>query len=249
MNAVEIDVGNLWLWLQGVGPYAGGSGPSVSITNQQGTNENGYILYFSDHRGMLPDAHPLTAFYNGISGMSGLNNTVNSASSTGVPDGVLEPATYYAYSPEDVAEKENGFVDNWGQANLGAGFGIAAGTMSQPYYISGTTAGIAGCSTKGEWNMVTGPRHVVRLVDAGMSSGAVSFLPPTSGNQRPRETASPSRRRSRFMYMATTIPAPTIPSGRAEPIPLLHIPRLRSSPTQLRCSQTPRQGPRSQPRI
>jgi Tfp pilus assembly protein PilX len=182
MNAVEIDVGNLWLWLQGVGPYAGGSGPSVSITNQQGTNENGYILYFSDHRGMLPDAHPLTAFYNGISGMSGLNNTVNSASSTGVPDGVLEPATYYAYSPEDVAEKENGFVDNWGQANLGAGFGIAAGTMSQPYYISGTTAGIAGCSTKGEWNMVTGPRHVVRLVDAGMSSGAVSFLPPTSGN-------------------------------------------------------------------
>jgi hypothetical protein len=182
MNAVEIDVGNLWLWLQGVGPYAGGSGPSVSITNQQGTNENGYILYFSDHRGMLPDTHPLTTFYNGISGMSGLNNTVNSASSTGVPDGVLEPATYYAYSPEDVAEKENGFVDNWGQANLGAGFGIAAGTMSQPYYISGTTAGIAGCSTKGEWNMVTGPRHVVRLVDAGMSTGAVSFLPPTSGN-------------------------------------------------------------------
>jgi len=182
MNAVEIDVGNLWLWLQGVGPYAGGSGPSVSITNQQGTNENGYILYFSDHRGMLPDTHPLTTFYNGISGMSGLNNTVNSASSTGVPDGVLEPATYYAYSPEDVAEKENGFVDNWGQANLGAGFGIAAGTMSQPYYISGTTAGIAGCSTTAEWNMVTGPRHVVRLVDAGMSSGGVSFLPPTSGN-------------------------------------------------------------------
>jgi hypothetical protein len=182
MNAVEIDVGNLWLWLQGVGPYAGGSGPSVSITNQQGVNENGYILYFSDHRGMLRDAHPLTTFYNGISGMSGLNDTVNSASNTGVPDGKLEPATYYQYSPEDVAEKENGFLDNWGQANLGAGFGIAAGTMSQPYYISGTTAGIAGCATTAEWNMVTGPRHVVRLVDAGMSTGGVSFLPPTSGN-------------------------------------------------------------------
>src|SRR5580658_3029962 len=34
MNVVEIDVGNLWLWLQGVGPYAGGNGPNVSITNQ-----------------------------------------------------------------------------------------------------------------------------------------------------------------------------------------------------------------------
>jgi hypothetical protein len=114
--------------------------------------------------------------------MSGLNDTVNSASNTGVPDGKLEPATYYAYSPEDVAEKENGFLDNWGQANLGAGFGMAAGTMSQPYYISGTTAGIASCSTTAEWNMVTGPRHVLRLVDGGMSTGAVSFLPPTSGN-------------------------------------------------------------------
>jgi hypothetical protein len=182
MNVVEIDVGNLWLWLQGVGPYAGGNGPNVSIVNQQGTNENGYILYFSDQRGMLSDTHPLTTFYNNISGMSGLNDTVNTSSATGVPDGLLEPATYYSYSPEDTAEKQNGFLDNWGQANLGAGFGIAAGTMSQPYYISGTTAGIAGCSTKAEWNMVTGPRHALRLIDAGMNpTGAVSYLPPTNG--------------------------------------------------------------------
>jgi Tfp pilus assembly protein PilX len=181
MNVVEVDVGNLWLWLKGAAPYAGGSGPSVSITNQYGNNENGYILYFSDQRGMLPDAHPLTAFYNGISGMSGLNDTVNSASNTGVPDGALEPLTYYGWSPEDTAEKENGFLDKWGEANLGAGFGIAAGTMSQPYYISGTTAGIAGCSTKAEWNMVTSPRHALRLIDAGMSTGGVSFLPPTGG--------------------------------------------------------------------
>ncbi len=53
MNVVELDVGNLWLWLQGAAPYAGGSGASVNNTNY-----NGYILYFSDRRGMLPDPNP-----------------------------------------------------------------------------------------------------------------------------------------------------------------------------------------------
>jgi type IV pilus assembly PilX-like protein len=184
MNAVELDVGNLWLWLQGQAPYNGASGNLVNSTNN-----NGYILYFSDHRGMLPDANPLTPpapFYNGISGMSGLNDTVNAASPTGIPDGILEPITYYAanpptrpigYSPEDVAIKGNGILDKWGQANLGAGFGLVGAPMSQPYYISGTTAGIGSCSTTAEWNMVTGPRHVLRLVDGGMNGAAVSYLP------------------------------------------------------------------------
>jgi Tfp pilus assembly protein PilX len=184
MNAVELDVGNLWLWLQGKAPYAGGSGNLVNATNN-----NGYILYFSDHRGMLPDANPLTPpapFYNGISGMSGLNDTVNAASPTGIPDGVLEPITYYAanpptrpigYSPEDVAVKGNGILDNWGQKYLGSGFGvIGAANIKQPYYINGTTAGIA-CQTTAEWNMVTGPRHVLRLVDAGMDNAGTSYLP------------------------------------------------------------------------
>jgi hypothetical protein len=182
MNAVELDVGNLWLWLQGAGPYAGGSGTAVNATNN-----NGYILYFSDHRGMLPDAHPLTAFYNNISGLSGLNDTVNSASTTGVPDNALEAPKYYGYSSEDVAEKQNGFLDKFGEANLGAGFAIPAATMNQPYYISGTTAGIGACSTTAEWNMVTGPRHVLRLVDGGMDAFGNSYLPhpiapATSGN-------------------------------------------------------------------
>jgi hypothetical protein len=139
------------------------------------TNNNGYILYFSDHRGMRGDTQPLLAFYNNISGMSGLNDTVNAASSTGIPDNALEPLTYYLYSPEDVGEKKNGILDKWGYTNLGAGFGVGAGTMSQPYYISGTTPGIS-CTTA-EWNMVTGPRHALRLVDGGMSGGAVSYLP------------------------------------------------------------------------
>ncbi len=181
MNSVELDVGNLWLWLQGAAPYAAGTGKNVNATNQ-----NGYILYFSDHRGMQPDANPTgNGLYNRLTGMSGLEDVVNAASSAGVPDGGLEPKVYYTYSPEDV--NADNVLDTWGQKYLGAGFGIAAGTMGQPYYIPGTTAGIASCSTTALWNMVTGPRHALRLVDGGMDAAGTSFLPhpiapATSGN-------------------------------------------------------------------
>jgi PilX N-terminal len=193
MNAVELDVGNLWLWLQGSGPYSSGSGKQVSAANY-----NGYILYFADHRGMLQDLYPLTAFYNGFSGMSGLNDIVNSGSSVGVPDGKLESITYYAtatvpYSPEDTAVKgagvNGGNVDRWGENNLGAGFGISSGNMALPYYIYGSVTGSAvTCYTSSmgtptaEWNMVTGPRHVLRLVDGGMDASGNSYVPPTNGN-------------------------------------------------------------------
>jgi hypothetical protein len=193
MNVVELDVGNLWLWLQGASPYATGSGQSVSITNQYGVLQNGYILYFADHRGMQQDKYPLTTFRNGYSGMSGLNDVINSENTNGLPDGTLEPMTYYAvlnpatnpvpYSPEDTAVKgatvNGGHVDNWGETYLGAGFGLTGAAESQPYYINGTTTGVA-CSTA-EWNMVTGPRHALRLVDGGMG-GTTSYVPPTGGN-------------------------------------------------------------------
>jgi len=212
MNAVELDVGNLWLWLQASGPYAAGSGKLVSTTNQNSTVENGYILYFMDHRGMMPDLHPFPApagpFYNGFSGMSGLNDVVNSGSAPGVPDGKLEAITDYAtakptpYSPEDTAVKGTGIlgtnVDNWGQTNLGAGFGITAANMAKPYYIPGSVTGnliqcysgsLAGVPTYGtataEWNMVTGPRHVLRLVDGGMDTAGNSFVPPTGAATLP----------------------------------------------------------------
>ncbi len=176
MNVVELDAGNLWLWLQGKAPYAGGSGKLVNATK-----ENGYILYFSDHRGMQPDPNPVgNGLYNRMTGMSGLEDIVNSASSTGVPNGSLEPITYYntppnKYSPEDV--NADGYLDNWGQKYLGAGFGISIATMNQPYYINGSTSGIASCSTTAMWNMVTGPRHALRLVDGGMDNSGNSYLP------------------------------------------------------------------------
>ena len=55
----------------------------------------------------------------------------NSGSATAFPMGtganhlLCHCETDYAYSPEDTAIKGNGIVDNWGQANLGAGFGIS----------------------------------------------------------------------------------------------------------------------------
>jgi hypothetical protein len=187
MNAVELDVGNLWLWLQGKAPYAGGSGALVNSALN-----NGYILYFSDHRGMLADTNPLGTFYNNISGMSGLNDTVNGSSSNGTPDNSLEATSYYTYSPENVAEKIPAVLDKWGEPNLGAGFGLSGANMSQPYYIYGVTSNAVACySASGntptaEWNMVTGPRHALRLVDGGMNAGT-SYLPhpispATSGN-------------------------------------------------------------------
>ena len=214
MNAVELDVGNLWLWLQASGPYAAGSGKLVSTTNQNGTVENGYIVYFMDHRGMMPDLYPFPApagpFYSLLSGMSGLNDVVNSGSALGVPDGKQEAITYYAkstttpiaYSPEDTAVKGTGIlgtnVDNWGQTNLGAGFGITAANMAKPYYIPGSITGnviqcysgsLAGVPAYGtataEWNMVTGPRHVLRLVDGGMDTAGNSFVPPTGATTLP----------------------------------------------------------------
>ena len=181
MNVVEIDAGNLWLWLQGKAPYAAGSGNKVNSTNM-----NGYILYFSDHRGMRPDPNPTgNGLYNRMTGMSGLEDTVNTGSATGVPDGVLEPRVYYQFSPEDV--NADNYMDNWGQALLGSGFGLSGAAVAQPYYIPGTTTGIASCAPTAQWNIVTGPRHALRLVDGGMDSTGHSYLPQpiapaTSGN-------------------------------------------------------------------
>jgi len=196
MNAVELDVGNLWLWLQHVstGPYSGGHGNAVNKLDQ-----GGYILYFSDHRGMQPEPNthtPYNTYYNNLSGASGLEDTINSASSTGVQDGVLESATYYAFSPEDV--NDDTFLDTQGQTYIGAGFGLNSTYYGKPYfpipanavnlnsnqvncntstYSGGTaTTKVYAGSGNPESNMVTGPRHALRLVDGGMN-GTVTYLP------------------------------------------------------------------------
>jgi hypothetical protein len=168
MNAVEIDVGNLKRWLTGA---IGSSGSSVDYVQQ-----NGYVLYFSDRRGMLTNP---TAGYK--TGDAGLEDVVNSGSALGVPDGVLEPVpTGHTLSPEDV--NQNGVLDEYGTANLGLGQfdagGVAnksqntvivAATPDNPY-----TPRIISCSVTARKNWVSGARHVLKLVDGAFGNVPVS---------------------------------------------------------------------------
>ncbi len=154
MNAVELDVGNLRQWLIGAGVYAGLSGTKVDPSTQ-----NGYLVYFSDRRGMLAD----TNAGNVINGEAGLEDDVNSANG-GVPDGALEPATAgynfnSGYSPEDI--DENGVLDKWGEVNVSTGFGVSS--PNNPYVS-------VDCLTVGRANKVTGARHVLRLVDGSLNN-------------------------------------------------------------------------------
>ena len=167
MNVVDLDVGNLARWLNGAIP---GRGATVNYIN-----ENGYVLYFSDHRGMLVDPNATNGGQTPagvISGVSGLEDVVNSTANlaSAQPDGVQEPPTYYTYSPEDV--DQNAALDNWGAQNIGYGFGVNTNTGAplNPYVRTNS------CSTQGAANMVTGARHGLRLIDGGMNAG-VSYLP------------------------------------------------------------------------
>jgi Tfp pilus assembly protein PilX len=175
MNAVEIDVGNLKRWLAG---SIGTSGTNVGYVAQ-----NGYVLYFSDRRGMLTNTW---AGYK--TGDSGLEDVVNSSSSTGVPDGTLEaiPAGH-TLSPEDV--NQNGKLDEYGTANLGLGqwsgtfsqsTGQLTSTVNQDVKIIAAspdnpyTPRIASCATTARKNWVSGARHVLKLVDGSFGNLPVS---------------------------------------------------------------------------
>lgn len=185
MNAVEIDVGNLNQWLLG---NTGSSGTSVDVAAQ-----NGYVLYFSDRRGMM--VNPNKGYK---SGDAGLEDVVNRGSAGGVPDGVLEPVPAgHTLSPEDV--NQNGVLDEWGTANLG--LGQWSGTLS----LSGANAGqitgavnqnaqitaaapdnpynprMASCSVTGRKNWVSGARHVLKLVDGALGNVPMSPNSTTSG--------------------------------------------------------------------
>jgi Tfp pilus assembly protein PilX len=164
MNVVEIDVGNLRRWLghpAGGQPVIAGSGTLVEYQSQ-----NGYVLYFSDRRGMLPvpgSVPPVTT------GEYGFEDVVNSGSSAGVPDGALEsPASA---SPEDV--NQNLAVDRWGAADVGDGFGMDFSVTLNPYQP-------VNCNTVGRANRVTGARHVLKLVD-----GTLGNLPTRLDNPTP----------------------------------------------------------------
>jgi type II secretory pathway pseudopilin PulG len=141
MNAVELDVGNFRSWVLGV---PGGSGPLVDYSGQ-----NGYLVYFSDRRGMQLDTNVVP---NITTGEYGFEDVINSGSATGTPDGVLEAS-------EDV--DQNNALDTWGAANVGNGLHVA--TNNNPYAS-------VNCSAVGRQNIVTGARHGLKLVDGGLGN-------------------------------------------------------------------------------
>jgi hypothetical protein len=157
MNVVELDVANLRKWLKGTIGTTGAQVDSVS--------QNGYILYFSDRRGMVPD--PLAA-PSVIVGEYGFEDVINTPSgTTGKPDGALEALTTVSgvsRSPEDV--DNNGRLDKYGATNVGNGFGINTNTVPPDPF----TTRIANCYTTGRKNRVTGARHVIKLVDGTLGN-------------------------------------------------------------------------------
>jgi hypothetical protein len=174
MNAIEIDVGNLKLWLNGT---IAGSGTLVDPVFQ-----NGYVLYVSDRRGMLknPNGTQVDAPFT-KTGDSGLEDSVNSNTAVGKPDGALEPPLPgKTQSPEDV--NNNGILDNWGGGNLGLGLGYVgapytaatsvnslirnAAGFPDPYLTAGR---IQQCIV-GQKGWVSGARHVVKLVDGSLGN-------------------------------------------------------------------------------
>ena len=183
MNAVELDVGNLNLWLNGT---IAGSGTLVDFNSQ-----NGYVLYFSDRRGMLPNPNGTQVDGGGTkTGDSGFEDSVNTGSQVGTPDGALQATPPgKTESPED--DNNNGKLDNFGPSNLGLGLGYvpvpstAPGTpyvaannvnrevMATPAapnpYLTVAPGRMPSC-TVAEDNWVSGARHVLRLVDGSLGN-------------------------------------------------------------------------------
>ncbi len=171
MNAVEIDVGNLKKWLTGA---IAGSGAGVDFLAQ-----NGYVLYFSDRRGMLLNPHPPLGGGAAKAGDSGMEDVINHSSAVGTPDGVLDTPGG-TNSPED--DNQNGYLDNYGPLNMGMGFwnagtpalnlnkAINSSANPDPFGTAAPSARITDCIDTAGKNWVSGARHVLRLVDGSLGN-------------------------------------------------------------------------------
>jgi len=147
MNLVELDVFNLKKWLNGT---IAGTGTNVDTAVQ-----NGYVLYFSDRRGMNPDPNGLTAGANAnnvLAGVYGFEDTINPASAVGTPDNALDPN-----NGEDV--DGNSLPDNWGAANVGDGFGVNTTALPHNPYQR------VSCLSLARKNRVSGARHGLRVIN------------------------------------------------------------------------------------
>ena len=136
MNIVELDVHNLGHWLAG---DIGTTGTQVESVSQ-----NGYLLYFSDRRGMLPNGGGDRVGY-------GYEDLINPADAAGAPNGNLDAA-------EDV--NQNGVLDTYGANNLGDGFGVANGDPTLRI----------NCVDLARIHRVSGARHALKLVNGSLGN-------------------------------------------------------------------------------
>lgn len=153
MTATEIDVLNLKRWLQGT---IGTSGNLVESASQ-----NGYILYYADHRGMLADPDP-TATIKVKHGDFGYEDFVNPNSGSGASNSSLDAG-------EDV--NGDGKLQTYGAGNLGNAFAIANGdpTLSLD------------CSGAGRMNHVSGARHAIVIENGSLGNLPINFPAGTGG--------------------------------------------------------------------
>jgi hypothetical protein len=153
MTSTEIDVGNLKKWLLGT---IGTNGKLVETASQ-----NGYILYYADHRGMLADPDP-AATIKVKHGDFGYEDFVNPSSSTGASNSTL-----------DAGEDVNGDakLQTYGAGNLGNAFAIANGdpTVSLD------------CSGVGRMNRVSGARHAIVVENGTLGNLPINFPAGTGG--------------------------------------------------------------------
>ena len=145
MNNVDLDVGNLKRWLDG---DIGTNGTNVDWAPQ-----NGYVLYHSDRRGMLPKGGVIVGEY-------GWEDLINPAEGSGVPNGTLDPG-------EDV--NQDGILDTYGAANIGVFLGIGDKDPTERIDLK----------DKGRLNRVSGPRHGFKLVNGAL--GNVPTKPDDTG--------------------------------------------------------------------
>jgi len=181
INCVELDVGNLRRWLLG---QTGATGTTVNFTTQ-----NGYVLYFSDRRGMQYDPNLAHNPSNILLGAYGFEDVVNyAAGAPFAPNGTLEPVNYNGVSPEDTEQWNDGTVTTYGVVTVGDAFGSQTTTDTDVTNPHNPFLHRIQTFTVGRANRVTGARHALKLVDGSL--GNLPTMPPGNASNNCAQTAA-----------------------------------------------------------
>jgi hypothetical protein len=182
MGLIELDVHNLQRWLYGTLTPATVTNNGI---NTNATAQNGYILYFSDRRGMQQDPNAPTvggwlgqlsntgtivgAVSSRLTGAYGFEDLINPTVASGNPNGTLDSPIGtlspqnppYIYNGED--SNLNGLLDTWGGANVWTGFMTAAPAAGGPQAT-------VTCMSTARKNRVSGARRALRLVNGSLGN-------------------------------------------------------------------------------